>query len=177
MQNQLFPFSIVVVLFGATASFAHDGNNDHVHALPHDNTRIWTMADSKSTISGTFVAVRDGKAHIRREDGWVRPVEINRLTETDQLWIESRQREIAAIKTQPEYILTTQRGQSAASSAAASELHRRLPGRIFRREQNPLRSVFGTLPRIRKNPIGSSTTFRRTSTDSNRTPEAAEPRA
>ena len=107
------------LLSSQTTALGHDDSSDHIHASPGDNVRIWTILDSEATISGTFFAVRDGKVHIRRDDGWVRPVAIERLIESDRLWIESRQREIAAVNTLPEYILIAQRGQSAPAKSEA----------------------------------------------------------
>ena len=115
MQNRIFLFWFVLVFCATMTSLAHDGTDDHAHVRtsPHDNIHTWTMLDSETTIAGTFVDLRDGKVFIRREDGWVRPVEIHRLIKADRLWIESRQCEIVAMNTSPEYVFTAQRGQSA----------------------------------------------------------------
>ncbi len=115
MLKSIAPLMLLAtgMLASQTTSLAHDGPDNHFHVLPHDNMRIWTVLDSGSTISGTFVSVREGKAHIRREDGWVRHVKIDRLIAADRLWIESRQLEIVAMNTLPEYVLTGQGGKSA----------------------------------------------------------------
>ena len=120
MLKSIAPLMLLAtgMLASQTTSLAHDGPDNHFHVLPHDNMRIWTVLDSGSTISGTFVSVREGKAHIRREDGWVRHVKIDRLIAADRLWIESRQLEIVAMNTLPEYVLTGQGGKSAGRSAA-----------------------------------------------------------
>ncbi len=108
------------VLASQSSLFAHDGADDHVHSSAAINVRTWTIDESKTTIEGTFVAVKDARVYIRQTDGLVRPVTIDRLAASDQSWIEERTREIAAINTQPRYVLTSQQAKRAAKSRNAS---------------------------------------------------------
>ncbi|MFO1000604.1 MAG: YHYH protein [Planctomycetaceae bacterium] len=108
------------VLTTQRSSFAHDGADDHVHSSLAINVRTWTITESKTTIEGAFVATRDGRVFIRQTDGFVRPVTIDRLEESDQIWIEERTRGIAAVNTQLGYVLTAQQASRAAKSRNAS---------------------------------------------------------
>ena len=109
----------VGILVPQSLAFAHDGTDDHLHSSRVEEVRTWTVVESGVTIEGTFVAVSDGRVHIRQTDGLVRPVTIVRLAESDQRWIEERTREIAAINTQPGYTLTTQRGNTSKANGEA----------------------------------------------------------
>ena len=100
-------------------AFAHDGTEDYVHDRTSESTRTWFIAESRATIEGTFVAVSDGRVHIRQTDGFVRPVTIDRLAEFDQRWIEQRTAEIAAINTPAGYILTAQQAKLNTSNGDA----------------------------------------------------------
>ncbi len=108
------------VLTTQRSSFAHDGGDDHDHLSPAINVRTWTITESQTIIEGAFVAVKDARVYIRQTDGLVRPVTIDRLAESDQSWLEERTREIAAINTQLEYVLTSQQAKRAAKSRNAS---------------------------------------------------------
>lgn len=123
MSDYIIFNAATVIILSASVLFAHDGADDHVHASPAINVRIWTITESKTTIEGTFVAVRDERVYIRQTDGFVRPVTIDRLAESDQIWIEERTREIDAINTQPEYVLTSQQAKRTAQgrNTAASD--------------------------------------------------------
>jgi phosphatidylethanolamine-binding protein (PEBP) family uncharacterized protein len=109
-----------IIILSASVLFAHDGLDEHFHSSTAINVRTWTITESKTTIEGTFVAVRDGRVYIRQVDGLVRPVTIDRLAESDQSWIEERTREIEAINTQPGYVLASQQAKRAAKSRNAS---------------------------------------------------------
>jgi phosphatidylethanolamine-binding protein (PEBP) family uncharacterized protein len=109
-----------IIILSAAVLFAHDGSDDHVHLSPEINVRTWTITESQTIIEGAFVAVKDARVYIRQTDGLVRPVTIDRLAESDQSWLEARTREIAAINTQLEYVLTSQQAKRAAKSRNAS---------------------------------------------------------
>jgi phosphatidylethanolamine-binding protein (PEBP) family uncharacterized protein len=119
MLTRINLLPILAILFSAPMAFAHDGAGDHFHVPPGDNVRTWTVAESGATIEGMFVAVRNARVHIRQTDGLVRPVTINRLTESDQQWIEERTHEIMAINTQPGYVLTAQQTKPKVSNDEA----------------------------------------------------------
>ncbi len=114
---QFFLLSLGVLLPQLFA-FAHDGAGDHFHDRTSESTRTWTIAESGATIEGTFVAERDGRVRIRQTNGFVRPLTINCLTESDQRWIQERIREIVAKNTEPAYVLTAQQSKSKASGGA-----------------------------------------------------------
>ncbi len=107
------------VLVPQPLAFSHDGADDHFHPSLSDNVRTWTIGESGATIEGAFVAVRNGRVHVRQTDGLVRPITIDRLAESDQQWIEERTREIAAINTLPGYMLTAQQTKSKISNGEA----------------------------------------------------------
>jgi phosphatidylethanolamine-binding protein (PEBP) family uncharacterized protein len=109
-----------IIILSAAVLFAHDGSDDHVHLSPEIKVRTWTITESQTIIEGAFVAVKDARVYIRQTDGLVRPVTIDRLAESDQSWLEARTREIAAINTQLEYVLTSQQAKRAAKSRNAS---------------------------------------------------------
>ncbi|MCE2750620.1 MAG: YHYH protein [Pirellula sp.] len=56
---------------------------------------MWTFADTGAHIHGAYVASRDGKVQVRRTDGTVISLEIEKLTILDQKWIE---RKVAQVK-------------------------------------------------------------------------------
>lgn len=124
------------------ASLAHDGADEHVHSSTAINVRTWTIAESKTTIEGTFVAVRDGRVYIRQTDGFVRPVTIDRLAESDQRWIEERTREIAAVNTQPGYVLTSQQAKRTAKNSNSASSDPGLP--LLQKSFEPFKSTVKT---------------------------------
>lgn len=94
---------------------AHDGADAHLHLSPGDNIRTWTVVESGVTIEGAFISAHNGRVHIRQTDGFIRPITIDRLAESDQRWIEERMMEITVLNTQPGYILTAQQATSTTS--------------------------------------------------------------
>lgn len=130
------------VLARQSSLFAHDGADDHVHFSPAINVRTWTITVSKTTVDGTFVAVRDGRVYIRQSDGFVRPVTIDRLAESDQIWIEERNREIVAVNTQPGYVLTSQQAKRTAKNSSPASSDPRLP--LLQKSFEPFRSTVKT---------------------------------
>lgn len=130
------------VLARQSSLFAHDGADDHVHFSPAINVRTWTITESKTTVDGTFVAVRDGRVYIRQSDGFVRPVTIDRLAESDQIWIEERNREIVAVNTQPGYVLTSQQAKRTAKNSNPASSDPSLP--LLQKSFEPFRSTVKT---------------------------------
>ena len=131
-----------IIILSASVLFAHDGADDHVHSSAAINVRTWTIAESKTTIEGTFVAVRDERVYIRQTDGFVRPVTIDRLAESDQSWIEERAREIAAINTQSEYVLTSQQAKRTAKNSNSASSDPGLP--LLHKSFEPFQSTVKT---------------------------------
>ena len=131
-----------IIILSASVLFAHDGLNDHVHSSPAIKVRTWTITESEATLEGAFVATRDGRAYIRQSDGFVRPVTIDRLTESDQRWIEERTREIEAINTQPEYVLTSQQAKRTAKGRNVSSSDPSLP--LLQKSFEPFKSTVKT---------------------------------
>lgn len=133
---------VISVLATHEVSLAHDGADDHVHSSPTINVRTWTITESEKTIEGTFVAVRDERVYIRQTDGFVRPVTIDRLAKSDQIWIEERTREIAAINTQPGYFLTSQQAKRTTKNSIPASSDPRLP--LLQKSFEPFRSTVKT---------------------------------
>jgi len=84
--------TIAALLFLGTVSRAHEG---HEHGPADPSVRVWTFADTGAHIHGAYVASRDGKVQVRRTDGTVISLEIEKLTILDQKWIE---RKVAQVK-------------------------------------------------------------------------------
>ncbi len=90
---------------------AHDGAESHDHDEIAE--RKWTFAETGTTFSGQFVSAKDGRVRIRRPDGWVRPIEIGLLSDSDQQWIAARMQIIENINTVA--ILTSQQSDQRAA--------------------------------------------------------------
>ena len=84
--------TIAALLFLGTVSRAHEG---HEHGPADPSVRVWTFADTGAHIHGAYVASRDNKVQVRRTDGTVISLEIEKLTILDQKWIE---RKVAQVK-------------------------------------------------------------------------------
>ncbi len=119
MKTHQLATSILALITLLSSAIAHNGDDTHVHSASGYVVRTWTIAESGATIAGTFVAVRDGRVHIRQTDGFVRPVTIDGLAESDQRWIKERTRAIVALNIDPGYILTAQQAKSKTSNGEA----------------------------------------------------------
>ncbi len=82
----LFPF--------ANDASAHDGDD---HNLTATSSRVWTFTDTGAHIHGSYMASKDGKVQVRRDDGKVVSLEITKLTKTDRQWIDRKVEEIQTI--------------------------------------------------------------------------------
>ena len=97
LQNNLQWLTIAALLIAGMVSHAHEG---HEHGPADASIRAWTFADTGAHIHGThihgaYVASRDGKVQVRRTDGTVISLEIEKLTILDQRWIV---RKVAQVK-------------------------------------------------------------------------------
>jgi len=92
IQNYLRWLTIAALLVVGTVSRAHEG---HEHGPTDPSVRVWTFGDTGAHIHGAYVASRDGKVQVRRTDGTVISLEIEKLTILDQKWIE---RKVAQVK-------------------------------------------------------------------------------
>jgi phosphatidylethanolamine-binding protein (PEBP) family uncharacterized protein len=93
-----------LVLFccqSALTALAHDGGEPHQHAAAD---RQWTL-DTGEIMTGSFVSERHGQVVIRRSDGWLRPLNLQRLSADDQSWVAAKQRQIEQLNTLPQYII------------------------------------------------------------------------
>ncbi len=93
-RNTLVLLIFTVSLLAGTVARAHDG---HDHGIVDPNVREWTFADSGAHIHGAYVASRDGKVQVRRADGKIVSLEIEKLTALDQEWIEKKSTHVKAI--------------------------------------------------------------------------------
>ncbi len=91
-QNNFRWLIIASLFFLGTVSRAHEG---HEHGSADPSVRVWTFADTGAHIHGAYVASRDNKVQVRRTDGTVISLEIEKLTILDQKWIE---RKVAQVK-------------------------------------------------------------------------------
>ncbi|MFN9594849.1 MAG: YHYH protein [Pirellulaceae bacterium] len=85
----------VIYLMSIADGAAHEG---HGHGEVKPNLRVWTFVDSGAHIHASYVAVREGKVQLRRGDGRVVSLEVQKLTRKDQEWIERKQEEIAKLQ-------------------------------------------------------------------------------
>ena len=85
----------LLVLIGSSMATsllcAHDG---HEHGRGGSAERVWTLSDTGTHVHASFVAILNGKVQIRRTNGRSISLEIAKLKETDQKWIELRTAEI-----------------------------------------------------------------------------------
>ncbi|WP_145058004.1 YHYH protein [Lignipirellula cremea] len=92
----------------ATAAFvlctspalAHPGGHDHDEPHHPQASRTWTLATEGAHLHGAFVAAKDGKVQIRRDDGALATLAMDRLVPSDQKWITERLEEIKRLNTQ-----------------------------------------------------------------------------
>ena len=66
-----------------TAAPESDKNN--LHAI-----RTWSDSSGKFSVEAEFVSYTAGKVKIRRKDGTVVELKLDRLSEEDQEWIKNR---------------------------------------------------------------------------------------
>ncbi len=91
-QNYLRWLTVASLIIVGTVSLAHEG---HEHGPADPSVRVWTFADTGAHLHGAYVASRDNKVQVRRTDGTVISLEIEKLTILDQKWIE---RKVAQVK-------------------------------------------------------------------------------
>lgn len=92
LRNYLQWLTIAFLLIAGTVSRAHEG---HEHGPEDPSVRVWTFSDTGAHIHGAYIVSRDGKVQVRRTDGTVISIEIEKLTTLDQKWIE---RKVAQVK-------------------------------------------------------------------------------
>jgi Raf kinase inhibitor-like YbhB/YbcL family protein len=85
---------ITAFLLVGTVSRAHEGRE---HDADDPSVRAWTFADSGVHIHGAYLASRDGKVQVRRSDGTVVFLEIEKLTIQDQKWTERKAEQVKDI--------------------------------------------------------------------------------
>ncbi|MEP3479631.1 MAG: YHYH protein [Fuerstiella sp.] len=94
--------TVAICLIGlamASPLQAHEGgHHDGSHA--HTDSRTWSIAAEGSHLHGSFVASRNGQVQIRRDDGKLCKIAMDRLIESDQEWVENRMHEIAVLNRQ-----------------------------------------------------------------------------
>jgi phosphatidylethanolamine-binding protein (PEBP) family uncharacterized protein len=90
---------MIVACSGTSRLAAHPGGHGN---QPNDPkaSRTWTLAESGLHLHGTFITAKDGKAHIRRDDGKLSVLTIDELIPADQRWVAQRQAEIKRLNEQ-----------------------------------------------------------------------------
>ncbi|MFN5435419.1 MAG: YHYH protein, partial [Planctomyces sp.] len=101
-MNRTLWFVLFCCQFALTA-VAHDGGELHQHAPAE---RQWTLATGES-VTGSFVSERNGRVVVRRSDGWLRPLNLQQLSASDQAWVAARQLQIEQLNTLPQYIIAS----------------------------------------------------------------------
>lgn len=128
--------SLVLIL--TPVALPNDGDESHTHDTSADRT--WTISETGDTIVGQFVSAKDGRVQIRRTDGWIRPVDIQRLSLDDQAWIIDRMKAIQQINST--YVLTSQQAKRSAKSGNASSSDPGLP--LLQKSFEPFKSTVKT---------------------------------
>lgn len=86
-RSNLQSLFITAMLSIGTVLHAHEG---HEHGPTDPSVRAWTLVDTGAHIHGAYVASRDGKVQVRRTDGTIVSLEIEKLTILDKNWIERK---------------------------------------------------------------------------------------
>ena len=104
------------------SAIAHPGGHgpSDDSSVDSKSSRTWTLAQVGAHLHGSFVSARDGKVQIRCDDGSLRSLVIDQLSELDQRWIATRQTEIQAINTRPQATLVALQKQTKSAPAAAA---------------------------------------------------------
>ncbi|EGF25197.1 YHYH protein [Rhodopirellula baltica] len=89
----------LLCLVATTHVAAHEGGH-HGHSHSSTPSRTWNIAADGSHLHGSFVSVKDGKVQIRREDGTLTDVPIERLVAADQAWVQERIKAIQNLNRQ-----------------------------------------------------------------------------
>ena len=84
----------VFCLMHGTQAIAHEGHGD-----ANSNLRVWNFADSGAHLHASYVAFRDGIVQVRRSDGQLVALEVQKLTAKDREWIERKRAEVAKIQS------------------------------------------------------------------------------
>ena len=91
-----------LVLFTATANLpAHEGEH-YDNPSVSNALRTWSLAGEGSHLHGSFVSATHDHVQIRREDGQLTSIAIDRLIAADQTWIKTRLEEIKRLNQQHE---------------------------------------------------------------------------
>lgn len=100
-----------------STSNAHD---DHSHGHSHatkgksQSSRTWTFRDTGAHLHGAYLTSKDGVVKLQRDDGNQASLEIAKLSDADQKWIESRVSEVRKLneQTKPAPILISYASES-----------------------------------------------------------------
>lgn len=93
-RSNLQSLFITAMLSIGTVLRAHDG---HEHGPADPSVRAWTFVDTGAHIHGAYVASRDGKVQVRRTDGTIVSLEIEKLTIMDKNWIERKAAQVKEV--------------------------------------------------------------------------------
>ena len=99
----LISLAAALLCGSATANlFAHEGGH-HGDSQASQNSRPWSTmeADLRSHMHGCFVSAKNGLVQIRQISGKLIKIQIDRLTKSDQTWIEHRVDVIKLINRHP----------------------------------------------------------------------------
>lgn len=95
--------STITLAFWTLPVWAHPGHeHDHEseHAAPA-GLRTWKDAGGVFELQAAFVATREGNVQLRKPDGRLVTLPIERLSHEDQHWLEDRQAEIRQLNQRP----------------------------------------------------------------------------
>ena len=97
MKFKIF-FSAILMIQICSYLDAHDGGHGTVAGSKENRT--WTYADTGAHLHGVFESSKDGHVRIRTDEGRLVSIEIRKLAENDQKYVESRVTEIQTINQQ-----------------------------------------------------------------------------
>ncbi|WP_286765152.1 MULTISPECIES: YHYH protein [Rhodopirellula] len=122
-SRSLIPTIASLLCLIATAHVAAHEGGHHGHSHVSTPSRTWSIASDGSHLRGSFVSARDCKVQIRREDGTLTDIAIERLVAADQAWIRERMEEIQTLNRQHaiRLVAVNQPVQASSENAAANE--------------------------------------------------------
>ncbi|HEX3871049.1 MAG TPA: YHYH protein [Pirellulales bacterium] len=97
IRRQLIALACIapVALLAGTAT-AHPGH-DHDHDENSPGMRTWTEVNGVFDLAASFVSARDGNVQLRKKNGKLVTLSIDRFSHDDRQWIEDRQTEIRSL--------------------------------------------------------------------------------
>ncbi len=98
----LTPIIVSLLLFTATTKLSAHVGEHHENSNVSNASRTWSLAAEGAHLHGSFVSATDDQVQIRRDDGKLTHIAMDRLIAADQTWIKNRLVEIKRLNQQQE---------------------------------------------------------------------------